>query len=348
MPTSVTESGNAAACLPVLTFSMIGFDGKVRQQIVDAVKTTPQSKAIWHESAFSSADCWLVCGEKTRTVPAPTGTHDTTLRVLAGLPSERARTLTLSEIDRPLAFSLPIHANDIAPRLTFDPSSPQSVRSLLLQFQDCMVPTLARFVLGRQLNKRETELVAAVYHATHKGKLLAVLDFSAWRMGLLPSLNLEHLEQAMWEKRPKEAHAIPEHFLPTDLAQLRWTYAKHANYDLLPARYQNELIYFRQSPSVPLSWLSDTHLLLLQELSAQPANVQTLAKRTGLSPDKLNRDLACLYFAASLTTLPAKAAPAHATQSRALGNSNNTFGSSSPEDEGKRSNSSNTVRAQLK
>lgn len=348
MTVAVTESGNASAGLPVLTFSLIGFDANLRQQILDTVRSTPQSKAIWSESTFSSADCWLVCGEKTRSVPSPTGTQDATLRVLAGLPSERARTLTLSEIDRPLAFSLPLYADDIAPQLTFDPSSPQSVRSLLVQLRGCMGPTLARFVLGKQFNKRETELVAAVYHVTHMGKLLAVLDFSAWRMGVLPNVNLEQLEQALWVKRPKEAHAIPAHFLPTDLAQLRWTYAKHANGDMLPARYQDALIYFRQSPSVPLSWLSDTHLLLLQELSAQPASVQSLAKRTGFAPEKLIRNLACLYFAGSLTTMQTKAAPAHAGQNRALGDGPSTFGSSLPGDEGRRSDSSTTVAAQLK
>lgn len=347
MTTAMTE-GSAAATVPVLTFSMIGFDSKVRQQIVDAVRSTPQTKAIWRESTFSSADCWLACGDKTRSVPAPTGTHGTTLRVLAGLPSEHARTLTLSEIDRPLSFSLPLYANDIAPHLTFDPSSPQSICNLLAQLQDCMGPTLARFVLGQQLNKRETELVAAVYHVTHRGKLLAVLDFSAWLMGLLPSVNLEHLEQAIWEKRPKEANSIPEHFLPTTLAQLRWTFAKHANCNLLPAHYQNELIYFRQSPSIPLSWLSDTHLLLLQALSEEPANFPTLAKRNRLLPEKLSRNLACLYFAGSLTTMPTKAATAQATQSRTSDNSENTLDPAFQEDEGKRSNSSHTVAAQLK
>lgn len=356
MTTTVTVLGNTAADLPLLKFGMIGFGSNVRQQIIDAIQAMPQSAVVWRNSVFSSADCWLVCGEKTRPVPWSAGSQHSTLRVLAGLPTEHARTLTLSEIDRPLAFSNPLFGNDTAPRLAFDPASPQSIHGVLKQFQEYMQPTLARFVLGRQLVRRERKLQEAVYHVTHSGKLMAILDFTAWKVGLLPSVNLEHLENAMWEKRPTHARAIPEQFMRTDVAQLRWTYAQHTTQDVLPARYKNALIYFRQSPCVPLSWLTDSHLLLLQELLMQPADIPTLAKRTGLAPEQLNRNLACLYFAASLTTNPSKASHAPAGKatpeavnpSRSSKNFSSTFYSSSPEDDGTRPHHARTVPAQLR
>lgn len=114
------------------------------------------------------------------------------------------------------------------------------------------------------------------------------------------------------KKRPINARAVPVHFLPAHVAQLRWTDAPLTAQDVLPARYKNALIYFRQLPSVPLPWLTDSHLLLLQELSMQPANLLTLVKRTGLAPEPINRDLANLYFAVSLTTHAGKATQANA------------------------------------
>ena len=316
----MTLSESTAADAPLLKFAMIGFCSKVRQQIIDAVKTKPRSSVAWQESAFSAADCWLVCGEKTRLLPSAAGTQETTLRVSAGLPTEQARILVLSDVKRPLAFSVPMQNNEISPQLAFDPSSQKSVHDVLTQFHSYMKPTLGRFVLGKQLTKREADLRVAVYHVTHNGQLLAVLDFSTWRIGLLPNVDPDHLERAVWEKRPTQANAIPEHFLSTDLAELRWTYAQHASRDVLPARYQNELIYFRQSPRVPLSWLTDSHLLLLQELSIQPGTVQTLAKRCGIAPDQVRHDLAGLYFAVSLTTTPGKAAAKNTNRVKASGN----------------------------
>ena len=356
MSTTLTVSGKVTADLPLLKFGMIGFGSNARQQIIDAVRVMPQSTVIWRDSAFSSADCWLVCGEKTRPVPSSAGLQNTTLRVLAGLPTEYARTLTLSDIDRPLAFSIPLHGNHIASQLTFDPSSPQDIHGVLTQFQERMRPTLARFVLGRELIRRGTGLEEAVYHVMHSGNLLAILDFTAWRMGLSPAVNLQHLENAVWHKRPTQARAIPAHFLPTDVEQLRWTYAQFTTQDVLPARYKNGLIYFRQSPCVPLSWLTDSHLLLLQELSMQPADLLTLVKRTGLAPEQLIRDLTSLYFAASLTTKAGQAA--HANSDKATPNNVNpskfgenfsgTSDSSMSANERKFPNHAETVPAQLR
>ena len=356
MSTTVNALGTAVVDLPLLKFGMIGFDSNQRQQIIVAAQVMPQPTVVWRAGDFSSADCWLVCGEKTRPTQVTADTQNTTLRVLAGLPSEPEQTLALPDIDRPLAFSVPLPNVDITPRLVFDLASPQSVHGVLVQFQDCLRQKLARFVLGKQLISREASLQAAVYHVMHSGKLLAIFDFTAWRMAFAPTANWQDLEHAMWQKRPVEARAIPNHFLPTDIAQLRWTYAQLTTKDVLPARYKNALIYFRQSPCVPLSWLSDSQLLVIHELSTQPADFRDLVNRSGLAPEQLNRDLASLYFAGSVTTDADKAALAnpdsrtseHADTGGFSKNFRDAFRSSLSAEERAQRNNAQTVSAQLR
>jgi hypothetical protein len=45
-------------------------------------------------------------------------------------------------------------------------------------------------------------------------------------------------------------------------------------------------------------------LLVLRELSAEPGTLQALADRTSLGAEQLAHDLACLYYAGSVTTTP--------------------------------------------
>lgn len=121
--------------VPLLQFGMMGFSRDERQQIEGIVKVLPQTSAIWQAGLFENADAWLVRGQKTRALPGITDSKCQNLRVLAGLPSEKAITLNLDHIDRPLAFSLPMHNADMEPGLTFEPASPQGIYSVLQQFE---------------------------------------------------------------------------------------------------------------------------------------------------------------------------------------------------------------------
>ncbi len=341
---------------PLLQFGMVGFDRNQRQQIEGIVHALPQQTAIWRTGVFADADAWLVCGEKTRALPPSTTAGVESLRILAGLPSERAITLDLHRIDRPLAFSLPLHSQEMEPRFTFEAASPISLQTLLKKFETCLWSLYSQFILGKHLIEREMELKATIYHVMYGGKLLAVMDFISWKIGMLPDTDPQQFENAVWEKRPTEARAIPSNFFKTDVAQLRWIYAQHSIRNVLPGRYRHELIYLRQSPQVALSWLTDSHLLLLRELSRRPATFMNLAERTGLSYERLTRDLAGLYFAASLTTTPSKAAKAevskaHPTRtypSSAAKNPPNIFNSTFPHDDSTLPSEDTTVPAQLR
>ena len=287
---------------------MIGFDRVQRQQIEGVAQVLPYLTANWRPSAVAQADAWLVCGERTRALPfLSTGCHGSLL-ILAGLPCERAVTLNLNQIDRPLAFSVPLNSPDTEPRFTFELGSPNSLKSVLQHFEQCLSLMRSQFILGKYLVEHETQFKAVVHHVIYKSKLLAVMDFVSWRIGMLADADPSHFEQAVWEKRPEEAKDIPTNFFRTSVAELRWIYARHSARNLLPARYRHELIYHRQPPQVALAWLSESHLLLLHKLSKSPATLQNLIESTGLSDEQLACDLACLYFAGSLTTTQTKAA----------------------------------------
>lgn len=256
---------------------------------------------MWQACPFSEADAWLVSGAKSRLL------NPDKLKVLAGRPTEHALQLNLAEIDRPVAFSLPLAPSELDPMYTFDPSSGPSLQKVLQQFEVRMRPLCCQFVLGGQLIARENQLLPGIYHVSHKGTLLAVMDFHKWHIGISPTANPLDFELARWDRRPLAARDIPEHFLPNSLSQLRWIYTQRTKHDVLPPRYRNKPVYFRHAPDVPLRWLRDSQLVLLRELSIEPATFEVLQQRSGLPSAQLARDLASLYFAGSVTTTADKA-----------------------------------------
>ncbi|MGC1174328.1 hypothetical protein [Polaromonas sp.] len=289
---------------PVLWLGLAGFTPEQRDQLSSQLALMPKGGPSWRVGAFAEADGWLVAGEKCRLVGADT------LKILAGLPTERAVQLDLDEVDRPIAFALPLASSDFDPKHTFDLNSAASLHQALQQFESWLRPLRSQFALGGQLIARESELLPGIYHVSQKGALLAVMDFHEWRIGIARRADPVDFEQAHWDRRPLEAHDIPAHFLRSSLTQLRWIYAQRTERDVLPPRYRSRPVYFRHAPAVPTRWLRDSQLLLLRELSVEGGDFDALQRRTALAPGQLARDLASLYFAGSVTTTPDKAGTA--------------------------------------
>lgn len=286
---------------PVLWLGFAGFTPEQSKHIEAQIGTLPKGWPAWQSGTFSEADAWLVSGEKSRLLNADT------LKILAGRPTERVLQLNLAEIDRPIAFSLPLASSELDPMYTFDPSSGPSLQKVLQQLEARLRALCCQFVLGGQLIARENQLLPGIYQVSHKGALLAVMDFHEWRIGIAPNADPVDFELARWDRRPLAARGIPEHFLPNSLSQLRWIYTQRTKRDVLPPRYRNKPVYFRRAPDVPLRWLRDSQLVLLRELSVEPAAFEGLQQRTRLPPAQLARDLASLYFAGSVTTTADKA-----------------------------------------
>lgn len=289
---------------PILCLGLAGFTPEQRERLQLLLRQLPSGRVVWRVGPFAEADAWLVSGEKCRLVAADT------LKILAGLPTERTVQLDLDEVDRPIAFSLPLSSDDFDPKHTFDLRVADSLSGVLQHFENWLRPLRSQFVLGGQLIAREHELLPGIYHVSHKGQLLAVMDFHEWRIGILRKADPADLELAQWDRRPLAAHDIPSHFLRSTLTHLRWIYVQRTDGDVLPPRYRSKPVYFRQAPAVPMRWIRDSQLVLLRELSQAAGDFDALLQRTGLTPAELTRDLASLYFAGSVTTTPDKAGTA--------------------------------------
>lgn len=286
---------------PVLWLGLAGFTPEQGKHLEALLAQLPKGLAAWQPGVFSEADAWLVSGEKSRLLSADT------LKILAGRPTERALLLNLADVDRPIAFSLPLASSNLDPMYTFDPASGPSLHQVLRQMELRLRVLLCQFVLGGQLIARESQLLPGIYQVSHKGSLLAVMDFHEWRIGISPTANPLDFELARWDRRPLAARGVPEHFLPSSLSQLRWLYAQRTRRDVLPPRYRSKPVYFRRAPDVPPRWLRDSQLLLLRALSQEVSTFDSLQQRLGLTPAQLARDLSSLYFAGSITTTPDKA-----------------------------------------
>lgn len=285
---------------PILWLGISGFSPQQRA-ILDAFLSRPSSLPQWRPCAFGDADAWLVNGGRVTVLP------DGNLRVAAGLPVERALNLNLDEVDRPIAFSTPLASADFEPRCTFDAASPASVLGTLLRFDHWLLWLRSQFAIGARIVQQGEQLRGGVFHLHYGGALLAVLDFRQGKAAVSPRAHPADLLKARWDRRPARAGDAPPGFLAVTPGQFAWSYVRRTDRDLLPPRYATEPIYFRRAPNVPLRWLRDSQLLLLRELSGEPATLEGLRQRTSLPVDQLRRDLACLYYVSSITTTVAKA-----------------------------------------
>lgn len=299
-PTGTPAPGAAATEHPILWLGLAGFAPAQRAMLEAALPRAPGAP-LWRTCAFGDADAWLVDGRNVRPTP------DGNLKVAAGLPTERALNLNPDEVDRPLAFALPLASAEFEPRCTFDPTSAAAVQAVLAELEGWLQLLLAQFVLGAQLVGRAPELRRGVYHVSHQGKLLAVLDLDEGQCAIARAADPQQLRAAQWRKRPEGARHPPMGFLATTPAQLAWAYVYRSERDLLPARYLSHPIHYRHVPRVPVRWLRDSQLMLLRELSVEPGTFEELRQRTGLGAPHLRHDLTCLYYTGAITTTRAKA-----------------------------------------
>lgn len=296
MAVQTTEPG-AAAEQPVLWLGMVGFPPAQRTFIETAI-TRASVACRWRVSAFGDADGWWVNGAKCSII------RGDRLKVAPGLPTEHTLKLELKEVDRPLGFAEPIAPKDLEALCVFDPGSDQSIKEALVQFERWLMRLRNQFVLGALLLKREGDARRGTYHLSHRGNLVAVLDFQQGAAAIAPRAHPADLWAATWEKRPSAAGQAPNGFFKCTITQLAWSYVRRTDRDMLPSRYRSEVIYYRHVPRVPLRWLRDSQLMLLRELSARAGTLQALRERTSLPLDELSHDLACLYYAGSVTTTP--------------------------------------------
>jgi hypothetical protein len=291
---------------PVLWLGLAGFAAPLRSRLAKLVTAAAPGRPVWQLSEFNDADAWWLDGPQSRL------TADGSVVVAPARDQSDAEVvMELESVDRPVAFSTPLSSRlgaDFRPLCKFDPFSDASVAGALQQFEQWLSPVRVKFALGGQIYRRGGDLRSGVYQLLQGSKLLAVIDLKGWRIAVLPSARASEFEGVRWEPRPPLA-TTPFEFERLSLTQIMWSFAQRTRQDILPARYRTQPIHFRRSPRVPARALKDSQLLLLRELSREPAVFDALRERTAAPEAQLARDLASLYFAGSITCSAHRAAP---------------------------------------
>jgi hypothetical protein len=230
------------------------------------------------------------------------------LRVAPGTPSARALTINLGEVDRPLAFAMPLASRQFERAQRFHLSSVQEAQGVLEKFSAWLQPVVAQFGLASCLVDHYAALGPGVFDVILDGRLVGVVDMRG-QISVLPTAGPSDFADAMWRRRPSAEHT-PQDFLKTNVSHLMWQYAMRTRRDLLPPHYRTGPLYFRRPPRLPQQLMKDSHLLLLRELASAPGSFRELEQRTGLAGVQLARPLAALYYVGAITSNQRRAAAA--------------------------------------
>jgi hypothetical protein len=288
--------------LPILRLGTAGFTLDQQERLRQSVGRDNRTRLVWELARINEADVFMVNGARTQLLA------DGTLRVASGVPAGRSVQFALAELDRPVAFGLPLAPRNFAPDLQFDPASLDSVAAVLTRLEALLAPLIAQFCLASQIIEQESALGGGIYNVTSEsGGLLAVVNLRG-QVAVLASASPEDFDGAMWTLQPNDRAPIPDHLSRTSLSHLMWQYALRTTRDVLPQRYHTDLLYFRRPPRLPQRALSDAHLLMLRELAYSPATFSDLQQRTGLVGADLARTLSALYLVGAITSNPKRAA----------------------------------------
>lgn len=282
---------------PLLRLALLGFEDAQTQRLSAWAASALPDRPVWRVVPMEQADAWCVAG------PAVQAMDKGMLSVRTGLARQPLVKLNPAEMERPVAFGLPLPAG-LQVAASFDPASEGAYRASLQRLVDSLRVLRTQFVLGTELARREDELRPEIYHVSDGGQLLAVVDLVNWQVGFLPTLRPAELGPAAWLRRPPGAADIPNSFIKLSVTRLMWVYASRVQADVLPPRYRKHVIYLRSLPDLPVSWMHDEHLLLLRELHRDPADFDDLLLRTSLDAGSLATSLGALYFSGCLTTNP--------------------------------------------
>lgn len=287
--------------LPVLRLGLAGYSDSQQKSASDAVAAAVTPHASWELGAFADADAWWLDGSRTLLMP---NEH---LRVQPAVPTGRSVQLALADVDRPVAFSLPITAPGFRPAVTFDIADKNACVNVLHQFADWLQTMLSQFALASSITEQQPTLGAGSWEVLRGGDLLAVLDLKLGA-GIRPGVTPQDFEDATWCIRDHGGVVIPHGFPRVSVSQLMWQYAQRTQRDLLPPHYRSRKLFFRRPPRLPQRQLRDAHLLLMRELATQPGmSFGELQQATGLADAALSRCLSALYVVGAVTANPKRA-----------------------------------------
>jgi hypothetical protein len=286
---------------PVLRLGLAGFTEAQYKAATDSARAATAGRASWEIGSFTDADAWWL--EGSRTVLLPNGM----LRVQPGVISGRSVQLALADVDRPVAFTLPLAAAGFQPAVTFPLDDKDRGVAVLNQFTSWMHPVVAQFCLGSSLVEHQPTLASGSWEVLHGADLLAVVDLRLGA-GVDPKATASDFAGASWCIRDHGAVVIPPEFPRVSVSHLMWQYALRTRRDLLPPHYRSQPLYFRRPPRITQRQIKDAHLLLLRELAAKPGRTfEQLQQSTGIPAGPLGGHLSALYVVGSITANPKRA-----------------------------------------
>lgn len=297
---------------PLLRLGLLGFPDDVGLRLQASASEVHEGWPLWRCSDPHLADAWMINGSAVQVM----GRDEVV--IVHPFGSEERLSLHRAEVDRPLAFAQPL-PEGFASAEFFDAMDERSVRQRLQRFEAWLRPLRSQFALGAVVARR-MEGLSGMVHLINEGKLLAVLDFVRWQVGIFVPARPVELSVAEWVARRDPVGEIPSSFIRLPLHRVMWTYAVRTSTDVLPARYRSQRIYLRRVPMVPAKWFDPVHVELMRLLTQAPATFGDLQERTGLHPVDLAHHLAALFHSGGLTTDPesARRAESHTRQSMRL------------------------------
>ncbi|MEX1168027.1 MAG: hypothetical protein WEK74_14400 [Hydrogenophaga sp.] len=284
---------------PLLRLGMLGFSDEVGLRLQALASEVREGWPRWRGCDPHLADAWMINGESVEVL----GRDEVV--IVHPLGGEERLALHRAEVDRPLAFAAPL-PEGFASAEFFDATDEHSVRQRLQRFEAWLRPLRSQFALGGAVASRK-ELLRGVVHLVLEGKLLAVLDFVRWQVGILVPARPVEFDLAQWELQDGLVSDIPSSFIRLPLHRVMWTYAVRTETDVLPERYRLKKIYLRRVPMVPSRWFAPDHLSLMRSLTQSPGTFADLLERTGMPPKDLAHSLAALFHSGGLTTDPESA-----------------------------------------
>lgn len=282
--------------VPVLRLGLAGYSEAQQKAAAEAAAAAASARASWELGPFPEADAWWLEGSRTMLMP---NQH---LRVQPAVPSGRSVQIALADVDRPVAFSLPITAPGFKPAVTFPLADRNASVHVLNQFAGWLQTMLSQFALASSIAEHQPSLSSGSWEVLRDSQLLAVVDLKLG-CGVMPGVTAIDFAEASWCIRDHGGVSIPANYPRASVSQLMWQYAQRSRRDLLPPHYRSQSLYFRRPPRLPQKQLKDAHLLLMRELVARPGmNFNGLQQATGMGDEQLARVLSALYVVGSVTS----------------------------------------------
>ncbi len=168
--------------------------------------------------------------------------------------------------------------------------------------------------LGQQLVtlvQTESKTQPALAHADHTYQLLDGHNLVALSDGLQSKVALRigcppaAIASARWVSRPAGASSMPSGFEGHPRILPIWLYSQALMRQTLPAALAQGMLYLDQMPALPIRYLKDRQVKLMECLSTHPTTLTEMVQRhPSVVHRRLTNDLLGLYWAGALTVTP--------------------------------------------